>query len=55
MLLYLQYCLWDHVKEVAGGGLEVRRMTNLARLLAAVIGGGGLPSTTLKVGPSFLS
>ncbi|GAB4822711.1 hypothetical protein N2152v2_009757 [Parachlorella kessleri] len=45
----LQYCLWDQIKEVAGGGLEVRRMTNLARLLAAVISGGGLPSTTLKV------
>lgn len=42
-----QYCLWDHVKEVEG--LEVRRLTNLARLFAAVIAGGGLPSTTLKV------
>lgn len=45
-----QYCLWDHLKEVAEGSLEVRRMTNLARLLAAVIASGGLPSTTLKVG-----
>ena len=42
-----QYCLWDHLKGVEG--LEVRRLTNLARLLAAVIAGGGLPSTALKV------
>lgn len=32
------------------GALEVRRLTNLARLMAAVMAGGGLPPSALKVG-----
>lgn len=42
----LQYCLWDHFKEVPG--MDVRRMTNLARLTAAAIASFTLPATILK-------
>ena len=40
--------MWDHLKDLEG--LEVRRLTNLARLLASVLASGALPSTMLKVG-----
>ncbi|PSC75596.1 nucleolar MIF4G domain-containing 1 [Micractinium conductrix] len=43
----LQFCMWDHLKDLEG--LEVRRLTNLARLLASVLASGALPSTMLKV------
>ncbi|KAL4421444.1 hypothetical protein ABPG75_010735 [Micractinium tetrahymenae] len=43
----LQFCLWDQLKEL--GGMDVRRLTNLARLLATVLAGLALPSTMLKV------
>ena len=42
----LQYCLWDHFKEVVG--MDVRRMTNLARLTASSISSLALPLTMLK-------
>ena len=42
----LQYCLWDHFKEVEG--MEVRKMTNLARFSAFVVSASVVPSTLLK-------
>lgn len=47
--LLTQFCMWDQLKEVEEGELEVRRMTNLARLMGDVVVGGALSSTTLKV------
>lgn len=44
----LQFCLWDQLKEL--DGMEVRRLTNLARLIASVLAALALPATMLKVG-----
>lgn len=46
-LLLLQFCFWDQLKELAG--MEVRRLTNLARLMATVLAAGALPPKMLKV------
>ena len=42
----LQYCLWDHFGEVTG--MDLRRMTNLARLTATCISSTCLSATMLK-------
>lgn len=34
--------------------MEVRRLTNLARLMGTVLAAGGLPGTMLKVGAACL-
>lgn len=39
--------MWDQLKEV--GGMDVRRLTNLARLFATLLAAGSLPPTALKV------
>lgn len=42
----LQYCLWDHFKEVSS--MDVRNMTVLAKLTGAVLASFAVPSTMLK-------
>lgn len=42
----LQYCLWDHFAEVTG--MDLRRMTNLARLTATCISSTCISVTMLK-------
>lgn len=42
----LQFCLWDHFKEVAG--MELRRLTNLARLGGTAVGRGTLPAAVVR-------
>ncbi|KAI7835645.1 hypothetical protein COHA_010459 [Chlorella ohadii] len=42
----LQFCFWDQLKEL--DGMEVRRLTNLARLMASILAALALPATMLK-------
>lgn len=42
-----QFCLWDHFKEISG--MQLRRLTVLARLSAAAVSSGALPLSILKV------
>eukprot|EP00850_Spirogloea_muscicola_P006820 SM000033S12341 [mRNA] locus=s33:273617:276480:- [translate_table: standard] len=42
----LQYAVWDQFKQLPD--MELRRSTNLARLLSHLIGSGGLPLSVLK-------
>ena len=42
----LQYCLWDHFAEVTG--MDLRKITNLARVTATCISSTCLPVTMLK-------
>ncbi len=44
---HLQFCFWDQLKEL--DGMEVRRLTNLARLMASILAALALPATMLKV------
>ena len=43
----LQYCLWDHFKEVVD--MEPRRAANLAHFLATLIASFGLSFSVCKV------
>lgn len=43
----MQYCLWDQFKQLES--MEIRRISNLARLVAELIGSFALSMTILKV------